>query len=454
MRRRDRPGILEIAPLVARGELRPSALVRESLERIESGRSLNAFIAVRADEALEDARRCEREIASGRYRGPLHGIPVSVKDLIDVAGMPTTAGSAVPPRQPKADALLVRRLEDAGAIIIGKTNLHEFAFGTTGDETAFGHIRNPLDTSRSAGGSSSGAAVALLEGMCFASIGTDTGGSIRIPAAACGTVGLKPTYGEVPTEGVVPLSTTCDHAGPLTRTVPDAALLFEVLTGAAPAAPARREALRFGVPGGYLLEKLDPDVRERLAAVRRRLEAAGYSIADVAIEHVEMTPDIYLHIVLAEAAEYHAPLLARYADRYSPGVRLRLEMGGYVLAEDYLRAMRLRAVLTESVDRALEGYDALLLPALAIQAPPLGTSTVDMDGTVEPVRAAMLRLTQPFNLTGHPAIAIPAGRSSSGLPIGVQLVGRRHGTGDLLAVARAVETQISGGPGSVGGGTG
>ena len=242
-----------------------------------------------------------------------------MKDLIDVAGTPTTSGSAVPPLHPSTDAPIVTRLREAGAIIVGKTNLHEFAFGTTSDETAFGAVRHPLDPSRSAGGSSSGAAVALVEGMCFGSVGTDTGGSIRIPAAACGTVGLKPCHGEVSAEGVVPLSTTCDHVGPLTRTVDDARVMLAALTGAPVEATARQAPCRFGVPRGYLLERLDDDVRAALARVRAALESSGHTVREVDIAGAEITPDVYLHVVLAEAAHYHAPLLAHHADAYSPG---------------------------------------------------------------------------------------------------------------------------------------
>lgn len=445
--------IAEIAPLVQRGEVSPLDLVRGCLVRIEARHDLNAFITVMAESALAEATAAEREIAAGHYRGPLHGIPVSVKDLIDVVGTPTTSGSAVPPRVPVRDAPLVRRLRDAGAVIIGKTNLHEFAFGTTGDETAFGAVTNPFDSTRSAGGSSSGAAVALVEGMCFASIGTDTGGSIRIPAAACGVVGLKPSYGELSCEGIVPLSPTCDHVGPLTRTLADARILFEALTGAA-RTPKRPDHVTLAVPGGYLLERLDAHVRAAFARVKTALTRAGHTVYDLEIAHARVTPDVYLHIVLAEASHYHAATLAAHAGRYSPGVRLRLEMGGYVLAEDYVRAMRLREVLRVSVNHGLEGCDALLLPALAIPAPPLGASSVDIEGTPEPVRAAMLRLTQLFNLTGHPAIVLPCGSTPSGLPIGMQLVGRHGDTARLLNVAEAVQAQIVGGAGSVGGGTG
>jgi aspartyl-tRNA(Asn)/glutamyl-tRNA(Gln) amidotransferase subunit A len=445
--------IAELSPLVQTGAVSPVDLVRRCLARIDAGRDLNAFITVMGESALEEAARAEAEIASGRSRGLLHGIPISVKDLVDVAGTPTTAGSAVPALHPATDAPVVTRLRDAGAIIIGKTNLHEFAFGTTSDETAFGIVRNPFDRSRSAGGSSSGAAVALVEGMCYGSIGTDTGGSIRIPSAACGTVGLKPTYGELPCDGIVPLSTTCDHVGPMTRSAADARLIFEVLAGGPVGTVSGPRKFTFGIPSGYFLERLDREVREGFSRVRKRLQG-DHVVRDVKIAEDRITPDVYLHIVLPEAAQYHAPLLASYAPAYSPGVRLRLEMGRYVLAEDYVRGLELRAMLTASVDRALDGCDALLLPALAIPAPPLGSSTVEIEGSPEPVRAAMLRLTQLFNLTGHPVIAMPCGRTTTGLPIGVQLVGGRGRTAQLLAVAEAVEAQITGGAGSVGGGTG
>lgn len=446
--------IVEIAPLLARGDLSPVDLVRECLSRIAARPELNAFVTVLADRALADAEAAAQDISRGYYRGALHGIPVSIKDLVHVAGVPTTSGSAIPPLHPVEDAPVVRRLREAGAIIIGKTNLHEFAFGTTSEESAFGPVRNPHDRSRSAGGSSGGAAVALVEGMCFGSIGTDTGGSIRIPAAACGVVGLKPTYGELPLEGVVPLSTTCDHIGPITRSVADARIMFDALKDTTSAANSVGSQLTFGIPLGYLTERLDADVRAALERVRSTLTSSGHRAVVVEIDLVRSTPDIYLHIVLPEAAAYHASLLERCAESYSPGVRIRLEMGRYVLAEDYVRALRLRERLRSSVDKAFDGCDALLLPALAIPAPELGVQSVDIEGFPEPVRAAMLRLTQLFNLTGHPAITLPAGTSSSGLPIGMQLVGRWGETNRLLTIAASVEGQMTAGPGSVGGGTG
>ncbi len=439
----DRRSIAEVAPLLQSRALSPVELTRACLDRIEARPELNAFITVMRASALAEAAAAERAIASGQYRGPLHGVPISVKDLIDVAGTATTAGSAVPPGHPAHDAPIVTRLREAGAIVIGKTNLHEFAFGTTSEESAFGPVRHPLDPSRSAGGSSGGAAAALLEGMCFASIGTDTGGSVRIPAAACGVVGLKPGLGEVPTDGIVPLSTTLDHPGPLARTVGDAAAVFHALCGRAPAfATAAPRPLVLGLPGGYFCERLHPDVRAALAAARSGLAADGHRLQTVSIEGAAWTATVYLHIVLPEASWFHASLLERHADRYSPGVRLRLEMGRYILAEDYVRAMHLRAVLTRAVDAALAGCDALLLPTLPIPAPIIGKAGVELDGHEEPVRAVMLRLTQLFNITGHPAIALPAGTTRDGWPVSLQLVGRRGATVRLLGAAAAVEARL------------
>jgi aspartyl-tRNA(Asn)/glutamyl-tRNA(Gln) amidotransferase subunit A len=440
----DLRSIGDVASRIRSRALSPVDLARACFERIDARGDLNAFITVTRDAALADAAAAEREIATGRYRGPLHGVPVSLKDLIDVAGTPTTSGSAVPARHPSRDSAIVARLREAGAVIVGKTNLHEFAFGTTGEESAFGPARHPLDLSRSPGGSSSGSAVAVREGMCFGSVGTDTGGSVRIPAAASGIVGLKPSLNELPCAGIVPLSGTLDHAGPLARSVEDVRIMFHALKGrVGPAAAGGGGRFCFGVPEPYFCERLDPDVRRSLSAARERLADDGHRVRSVSVEHAARTADVYLHIVLPEASWFHAPTLQRYADRYSPGVRLRLEMGRYVLAEDYVRAMYMRTVLTRAVDRALAGCDALLLPTLAIAAPRLGDASVDVDGRQEPVRAVMLRLTQLFNITGHPAVALPAGTRRDGLPVSMQLVGHLGATDRLLDIAAAVESRLN-----------
>jgi aspartyl-tRNA(Asn)/glutamyl-tRNA(Gln) amidotransferase subunit A len=436
--------IAELAPALRARTLTAETITNGCLRAIaERNPSLNAFIAVLADAAREQARQADREMDAGRYRGPLHGVPVSLKDLIDLDGTATSAASRV--RQghiATTNATIVTRLREAGAIIIGKTNLHEFAFGTTNEDSAFGAARHPLDLSRSPGGSSGGSAVSVLADMAYASIGTDTGGSVRIPSAACGLVGLKPTIGEIPTDGVVPLSGTLDHVGPICRSVEDAAILHDVLRGGTPALGARAprvRGVRLGVLRGYFMALLDLEVATNFERACARLQGAGVELHDVEIAHAGDIAPVYLHIVLSEAAAYHARTLESRAGDYTPNVRLRLEMGRYVLAQDYVRALRGREVLTREVDEALTGCDGLLLPALPIPAPTIGATTVRIGGSDEPIRNVTMRLTQLFNLTGHPALAIPCGRTRDGLPVSAQIIGYRNRTTALLDMARAVE---------------
>jgi aspartyl-tRNA(Asn)/glutamyl-tRNA(Gln) amidotransferase subunit A len=404
---------------------------------------LKAFITVLADDSLAQAAAADADIAAGRYRGPLHGVPLSLKDLIDVAGVPTTAASRVRAGVvARLDAAIVTRLRKAGAIIIGKCNLHEFAFGTTGEESAFGRTIHPVDPARSPGGSSGGSAVSVATGMAFVSVGTDTGGSVRIPAAACGCVGLKPTFGELPCDGIIPLSRSLDHVGPIARTVDDVSLVYHVLCGSSRAAGAAADtkipasSLRLGLPAPYFMDVVDDEVRRTFGEAVRRLRSAGVTVDEVRLPHAADTPAVYLCIQLPEASAFHATALERQPHDYQPGVRQRLELGRYVLAEDYVRAQRGREVLRCEVDAALGGRDALVLPTLPIPPPRFGEATASIGGRAEPVRALMLRMTQLFNLTGHPAISIPCGTTSGGLPCGVQLTGRINRTDDLLRVAR------------------
>jgi len=441
--------IEEFARRLRAREMTALEITNSCLQRIDQLQpSLNAFIHVMADAAKRDAEAADRELASGRDRGPLHGVPIAVKDIIDVRGVPTTAASRVREGHiAAADAPVITRLRDAGAVIIGKTNLDEFAFGTTSENSAFGAVRHPLDPARSPGGSSGGSAVAVATGMALAALGTDTGGSIRIPAAACGIVGLKPTLDEISTAGVVPLAKTFDHVGPFTRTVGDARLLHQAMsasTGADPRwsgadLPRSAKDLCLGIPRGYLTDLLDDDVRARFDEAAAALRSAGATLMDVSVPHASITPAVYIHIHSSEGATFHARTLDSVPERYTPVVRRRLELGRYVLAQDYARAMEGREVLRREVDAALEGCDALLLPTLPIPAPPIGAETTTIGGREEPVRALMLRLTQLFNVTGHPAMSIPCGATADGLPVGLQLVGRRLRTNDLLSTAVAIE---------------
>ena len=442
--------IVELARALRLRETSATATLDRCLTRIaESDPSINAFITVLADDARAQAREADRELADGVDRGPLHGVPISLKDLIDLRGTPTTAASAVRRTHVATeDAAATARLRAAGAVFVGKTNLHEFALGTTNEDSAFGPVRHPLDPTRSPGGSSGGSAASVLAGMAFASIGSDTGGSIRIPAAACGLVGLKPAWGEVPTGGVIPLSSTLDHVGPICRSVGDAAILYDVLRGAEPrtsdaaaSSSPNRPALRLGIPSGYLTARLDVDVRAAFERACRALERAGVVLEPVTVPHAADAPALYQHIALPEAAAFHAATLESRPGDYTANVRLRLEMGRYILAEDHVRALHGRDVLVDEVMTALEGRDGLLMPTLAVPATPLGAATMTVDGVDEPVRSITLRLTQLFNLTGHPAITLPCGHTPAGLPVGAQLVAER--TPDLLQTALAVEALLT-----------
>jgi aspartyl-tRNA(Asn)/glutamyl-tRNA(Gln) amidotransferase subunit A len=420
----------------------------EALQRAEAEQPrLNAFIRIMRAEAQQQARELDQELAAGRDRGPLHGVPVTIKDILDIKGVATTAASRVRDGHvARRDCPAVAHLRQAGAVFIGKTNLHEFAFGTTNEDSAFGPARNPFDPSRSPGGSSGGSAAALAAGIGLATIGTDTGGSIRIPAAACGLVGLKPTLGEVSTEGVVPLSRTMDHVGPLTRSVADASLVFHALLGdpaKSPPPPVPLSGIRLAVARKYFCDLLDDGVRAEFEAALGRLRKAGAHVDDIEIHHADDIAPIYLSLVLADGAAYHATALETMPEKYSPAVRLRLEMGRYILAEDYVRALAGRDVLKREVDAALGQHDALVLPTLPIPAPILGVPTVEIAGKTEPVRNVMLRLTQLFDVTGHPAVAIPTGMTTAGLPTSLQLVGGRQQTDALLRVALACEKFIT-----------
>ena len=438
----DAKTIIDLGRLIRARTLSAEEATERCLARIaERDKDINAYITVMGEEARAQAREADREIAAGRDRGPMHGVPISLKDLIDVRGTPTTAASRVRAgHMASSDALITTRLREAGAVFVGKTNLHEFAFGTTNEDSAYGPVHHPLDPTRSPGGSSGGSAASVLDGMAYASIGTDTGGSIRIPSSLCGLVGLKPHLGEIPLDGVVPLSTLLDHVGPICRSVEDAGIVYHALRGVAnPPSIRRRDVrgLRLGVPRPYFMERLDTQVQTTFEAVLQRLVRAGAAIEEVDIPHASDAPTIYVHLALPEAAAYHAATLETRPDDYTSNVRLRIEMGRYILAEDYVRALCGREVLIADVNAALAGRDGLLLPTMAIPAQKLGTATIALGGTEEPVRNAMLRLTQPFNISGHAAISIPCGKTSEGRPIGAQLVGMQTAT--VLEIAVGLE---------------
>jgi aspartyl-tRNA(Asn)/glutamyl-tRNA(Gln) amidotransferase subunit A len=418
------------------------------LDRIESdNHRYNAFVSVAAVEALAAATLADTELSSGIDRGPLQGVPISLKDLIDVEGTRTTAASRVTEGQVAArDAVVVERLRQAGAVLIGKTNLHEFAFGTTSDDSAFGAARNPWDPTRSPGGSSGGSAISVVTGMAFGSIGTDTGGSVRIPAAACGIVGLKPAYGELPTEGIIPLSPTLDHPGVLASNVHGAFAIYSALRG-----NGRRRLMgaspvdvRFGVLHRYFCDVLDRAVSDRFDESLSRLSNARARVLERQVAGADTIVQTFGNLQAPEAYSYHAASLAKAANLYTPSVRGRIERGASIPATSYVEARRTKEQLTKVVNDLFCDVDVLILPTLPIPAPPIGAEEVLIEGQPEGVRGLMLKMTQLFNITGHPAISLPCGETPDGLPIGLQLVGALDRTVGLMEIALGCETLLAG----------
>lgn len=447
--------ITELAPRIRSGELSPVDLVEAALARIERFRPLNAFITVTSDLARSQAAVSAREITAGRYRGPLHGIPISLKDLISTRGIRTTSGSRIHAEHvPVADAAIAVRLQNAGAILIGKTALHEFAYGVTTDNPHFGPTRNPWAWDRIPGGSSGGSGAAVAAGLGTASIGTDTGGSIRIPAALCGVVGLKPTYGRVSRHGVFPLAWSLDHPGPLTRSVADAAIVLQAIAGPDPCDPTAlgqivpdfTEAVRRPVAGlraGVLADAYHEDVGDD---VRRAFEEALGVFAGIGIRwervrfpRVEEAVAAQVTILMSEAASVHERWLRDRPGDYGGDTRARLQRGQFISATQYLRAQRVRALVQDDAAELLRSYAVLVCPTVPSPAPRIGEETVVIRGASVRVVDVMTRLTRLWNLTGLPAISVPCGFASSGLPVGLQVIGRPMDEATVLTVAHAYE---------------
>jgi len=442
--------VAELAALLRARKLSPVELVRVYLERIARlNPRLNACLTVTEEAALAEARRAERDISRGNWRGPLHGMPIAVKDNIDSSGVRTTAGSQILAAYvPAQDAPVLARLRAAGAILLGKTHLHEFAYGVTSENPHYGPARNPHDSGRIPGGSSGGSAIAVAAGMCAAAVGTDTGGSIRIPSALCGVTGFKPAFGSLPMEGIVPLCRSLDHVGPITRTVEDAAILYAAMRGesarpgraqSSRGAGARRGArARVGWPAGYFFERLAPEVARAMDEGRQLLEARGARFVELSLPLLEAANRASLPIALAEAYQFHraAGYFPARAGEYSEDVRLRLERGQGITAADYLDAQAAVRSSTEEFLACGARVDALLVPTVPIVAPRIGEATITLAGVSEEVRAVLLRLCRPANLWGTPAISIPCGATPAGLPIGMQWIGFPGREATLLRLAR------------------
>lgn len=437
--------IREIAESFCNRKLSPAELTKHCLERIEKlNPVLNAFITVTAESALAAARAAESEIRQGNWRGPLHGIPIALKDLIDTAGVATTAGSALfQHRVPAADAEVVRRLKQAGAILLGKQNLHEFAYGGSSMISHFGEVRNPWNPAHIAGGSSGGCASAVAAGMCFAALGTDTAGSIREPAALCGIVGLKPTYGRVSARGVIPLSPSLDHVGPLTRTVSDAALALQAIAVPGPGAEGAPDfsaamanpgsKMRIGVPRQFFYEDLDQEVETVIKKAISVLQDLGGIVHEL-----ELTVPTDRTLQSAESYAVHAENIARNPELYQPETLRRIRTGEKITAEEVLRCRRELAELRASVRSVFEEVDVLVTPTTPIAAPVIAELKQNPD-LLRPREILLLRNTRPVNVWGLPAISVPCGFTSEGLPIGLQIIGLPWGEAGVLQVAHAFE---------------
>jgi aspartyl-tRNA(Asn)/glutamyl-tRNA(Gln) amidotransferase subunit A len=445
-----RPTIQQLSRQIRDRAISPVELTRDCLARIENlNPKLNAFITVLADSALDQARRAEREIHSGNYRGPLHGIPIGLKDLIDTTGTRTTAASGVfKDRIPTEDAEVVRRLRAAGAIVLGKQNLHEFAYGGSSIISFFGEIHNPWDTSRVAGGSSGGSAASVAAGLGFAAVGSDTGGSIREPAAFCGVVGIKPTYGRVSARGVVPLSWSLDHIGPLTNSVADAALLLQILAGYDPGDPSSIDVpvgdfanhldrfpnkLRIGVPRAFFFDELHPDVAQATENAIKVLAGLHAEIRDVKLD-VSTDRTVFT----SEAWAYHEPFVTRSPELYQPATLARIQSGANTSAAVALRARRELEARRHAIRATFEEVDILLTPTVPAPPPTISDLKAHPD-QLRPAELLMLRNTRPFNEWGIPAISVPCGFTKDGLPIGLQLAAAPWREDVVLQVAHAYE---------------
>ncbi len=448
--------IAEAAELLAGRELSPVELIDAHLERIEqTDDALNSFITLLGEQARAAAKDAERSIQAGQYLGPLHGIPIGLKDLYYTKGVRTGIGSKIlRDFVPDFDAAVTERFREAGAILMGKFQMHEFALGASSENPHDGDAHNPWDTSRITGGSSGGSGSAVAAGQCMGALGSDTGGSIRIPSSFCGIVGLKPTFGRVSRHGVYPLSWSLDTVGPMTRTVRDSALVLNAIAGHDPRDPSSIDrpvedftaslgqgvdGLRVGLPQEYFYDIIDDEVKDAVSHAASVLEELGASVKEVSIPALNHALAVSSTILFAEAGEVHIKHLRERADDIGNDVRSRFEVGALTPAIDYIRAQRARAAFNTEMANTMQDFDVLLAPTTPFGAPQIGERTSRVGGRTEPTRSLLARLTRPFNLTGQPAVSVPCGFTSSGVPIGMQFGARAFDEATALRVAHAYE---------------
>ncbi|HAA94609.1 MAG TPA: Asp-tRNA(Asn)/Glu-tRNA(Gln) amidotransferase subunit GatA [Dehalococcoidia bacterium] len=446
----------DLSRLVEKKEISPVEIVDAHLFRIDATEPvLNSFITLLADASRSAAQQAEKDIQAGRYKGPLHGIPVALKDLYNTGGVRTTSGSKIfDTFVPSEDCTVAAKFQQAGAVLLGKLNMHPFAYGPTGENADYGHMHNPWDPDRVTGGSSGGSGSATAAGQCTITTGSDTGGSIRIPAALCGIVGLKPTYGLVSRYGLTPLSWSLDHPGPMTRTVKDAAITMNVIAGHDPKDVASAnvdipdytsaltgdvKGLKIGIVKEYFEAPLDPEVRKAVMDAIGQLESMGAEVREVSFPMYNQSQAISSAVLMSEATAYHRDLLESDDQSIYEPVRQRLESGLFISAADYLRAQQARTLLDRESRKLLDEVDLLAGPTEPVTAPEILSSRV-MAGEQEiGVVGALTQYTRPYNINGFPAISVPCGFSQSNMPIGLQLAGRPFDELTVLRAAHAYE---------------
>ena len=451
--------ISEIAPMIQAREVSPVDLTEAALAEAERRQpTLNSFITIMREQAMEQAERAEEELSRGEYRGPLHGIPIGIKDNIATGGIKTTLGTKVLAEHvPDEDADVVRRCKAAGAIILGKENLEEFAAGATSNNPHYGPVHNPWGLDHVPGGSSGGGGANVAAGVTFASLGTDLGGSVRLPGAFCGVVGLKQTFGRVSQRGLLVTSFNGDHIGPMTRSVRDSALVLQAIAGYDPLDPSTVpvpvddyalvmergiQGLTMGIPSNHYFDLLEPEVE---AAVRRAiaaLEELGVASREVSLPSMEYVGAIRF-AAMADSVVTHEPYITTNREDYGPDTLYRTLAGQFVLGRDYSKAMKVQRIIKEERSRVLQDVDFLVTPTTPMPAPRIDAATIEVDGKAQKVRGPgsghVSRNTSPENATGFPAITVPCGFSELGLPIGLQFIGRPWEEGNLFRIAHAYE---------------
>ncbi|KQU25878.1 glutamyl-tRNA amidotransferase [Bacillus sp. Leaf13] len=452
--------LFKLSNAIYNKQISPVEVTGHIIERISQvNPKINAYITVLADQAIKDAKQAEQEITLGNWRGPLHGIPIGVKDMIYTKNIKTTMGSQLFKNfLPDYNATVVEKLKRTGAIIIGKQNTHEFAYGPTGDRSYFGPVRNPYDLSKMTGGSSSGSAAAVASALCYGALGTDTGGSVRIPSSICGIVGMKPTFGRVSKYGLYPTSWTLDHIGPMTRCVKDNAILLNVLSGYDSQdyysiKTTQEDFTRLlnkgikgsviGIPSSFFFERVELEVKNQVLQAIEVFKSLGAEVRPVNIPQIQKISLAHQMIVKCEAYTIHESPLVNSPELYDTEVKERLLSGSIPKALEYVKALQMKQVAIHEFNQVLEEVDVILFPTVSVLPPDIEQREVTIEGYPEHVRSAINRLNGPTNLNGFPSLQIPCGFSSSGMPIGLQLIGKQLDEANLYRFAHSFEQEVA-----------